>query len=352
VAANHASALVDSGLVEHLVLAVGAWQREMYASLLGPAADKVEFVLADINNSSLARNRWFASEVPLLAKKFSSTLVHYSFPAPVLRKSFPCPVAVTLHDLYPYDLPENFGFPNYYFNRIILRQCLSSVDGIACVSNSTRQRLQQFFPQAAARAAVEVTGNYVRIARGESPASAVADKFSAAPFLLAVAQHRRNKNLDILLGGYARLVHSKNISAQLVVVGAPGPETESLLALARTLNIAQQTTFLHSINDAELTWLYQHCALFAATSSIEGFCLPVAEALLTGARVLCSDIPILRDMAAGQASYFSLQGDAVANLAAAMAAALDRPAGDKALDGRFSDETVLAAYLKLYSRLC
>jgi hypothetical protein len=80
VAANHASALAQSGVVEHLVLAVGAWQREMYTSLLGPAADKVEFVLADINNSSLARNRWFASEVPLLAKKFASALVHYSFP--------------------------------------------------------------------------------------------------------------------------------------------------------------------------------------------------------------------------------------------------------------------------------
>jgi len=61
---------------------------------------------------------------------------------------------------------------------------------------------------------------------------------------------------------------------------------------------------------------------------------PVAEALLNGARVLCSDIPILRDMAAGQASYFSLQGDAVANLAAAMAAALDRPAETKpSMDG-------------------
>jgi len=352
VAANHARALVESGRVEHLVLAAGAWQREMYASLLGPAADKVDFVPAEINNSSLARNRWFASEVPLLAKKFASTLVHYSFPAPVIRKSFPCPVAVTLHDLYPYDLPENFGFPNYYFNRIILRQCLNSVDGIACVSNSTSLRLRQLFPMAGHRAAVEVTGNYVRITTGQPSSSGVVQKLGGAQFLLSVAQHRRNKNLDILLRGYARLLHSRNTSAKLVIVGAPGPETGSLLALADTLNIAQQTVWLHSINDAELTWLYQHCALFVATSSIEGFCLPVAEAILNGARVLCSEIPILRDMAADQASYFSLQGDAVAQLAAAMASAPDRPAGGQGLDGRFTDETVLAAYLKLYSRLC
>src|ERR1019366_678927 len=40
-------------------------------------------------------------------------------------------------DLYPYDIPENFGFPHYFANRAILRQCLSSVDGIACVSGGT-----------------------------------------------------------------------------------------------------------------------------------------------------------------------------------------------------------------------
>ncbi len=330
---------------------MGSWQQDMYQSLLGPLAGHIEFAPADIKNSSLARNRWFATEAPRLARKFSSTLVHYSFPAPVVRKLFACPVAVTLHDLYPYDLPDNFRFPNYYFNRMILRQCLNSVDGIACVSTATRQRLQLIFPNASRRAAVEVTGNYVRIPDQELSTSGISEKLAGTSFLLSVAQHRKNKNLDVLLRAHARLLQSAKVDARLVIVGAEGPETGPLLKLVQLLNIADHTLFLHSINDAELSWLYRHCALFVAPSSIEGFCLPVAEALLNHAKVLCSDIPILRDIAGARADYFSLEGDAVENLVNAIAAALHRPAGAEILDDRFSEKTVLAAYRRLYARL-
>lgn len=351
VVANHASALARGGVAEHLVLAMGTWQEEMYRSLLGSAVNDVEFVTADIRNSSLRRNRWFATEVPRLSRKFSSTLVHYSFPAPVLRKLFACPVVVTLHDLYPYDLPANFGFPNYLVNRIILKQCLNNVDGIACVSNSTQSRLQEIFPAAARRAAVEVTGNYVKVSNTGVAPSAIAERLKGISFVLSVAQHRKNKNLDILLRGYARLLKTGRINCHLLIVGARGPETESLVELAKSLNVFEKTLFLHSISDAELSWLYKNTLLFAATSSIEGYCLPVAEALLHHARVLCSDIPILRDIAGEQAGYFSLLGDAVENLVTAMERTLDRPPAEKGLEGRFSEEAVLAAYCRLYARV-
>jgi len=343
---------VQGGVAEHLVLAVGAWQKEMYQSLLGPDADAIEFVTADITNASLSRNRWFATEVPRLSKKFSPDLVHYSFPAPVLRRMFACPVVVTLHDLYPYDLPANFGFPNYYVNRMILRECIASVDGIACVSNSTKHRLQEIFPGAARRAAVEVTGNYVKISGNGLDSSGVSGKLHSTSFILSVAQHRKNKNLDLLIRSYARLLKSGTINCNLVIVGAHGPETKPLVDLVKSLNVSEQTSFLHSINDAELSWLYKHCILFAATSSVEGYCLPVAEALLHHAKVLCSDISILRDIAGEHAAYFSLQGDAVGNLVTAMEGALARPLGPRVPDDRFSEATVLAAYSRLYARLC
>ncbi len=351
VAANHASALARSGVAEHLVLAMGAWQEEMYRALVGAVANDVEFVIAEIENSSVARNRWFAIEVPRLSRKFFSNLVHYSFPAPVIRRSFACPVVVTLHDLYPYDLPANFGFPNYMVNRILLKQCLNNVDGIACVSNFTRSRLQEIFPAAARRAAVEVTGNYVKVPNTGVAPSALAERLEGIPFILSVAQHRKNKNLDILLRSYAQLRQTGRINCHLLIVGAQGPETELLVQLAKSLHVFEKTLFLHSISDNELSWLYRSTVLFAATSSIEGYCLPVAEALQHHAPVLCSDIPILREIAGAQAAYFSLQGDAVENLARGIERALDLPAAEKGLEDRFSEEAVLTAYLKLYARV-
>lgn len=350
-AANHARALVQHGAVEHLVLAVGAWQKEMYQSLLGSFADRIEIVSVDIKNSSLARNRWFATDVPSLARKFSSSLVHHSFPVPVFRKLFACPIAVTLHDLYPYDLPSNFGFPNYFVNRMILRQCIHNVDGIACVSSATRSRLDALFPEAARLSAIEVTGNYVKISDNGLDSLYRPKGVSDTPFILCVAQHRKNKNLDLLIRGFAKFSKSNDLYYPLVIVGARGPETRMLGNLVKELDIVNKTMFLDSIADDELRWLYRNCALFVVTSGIEGFCLPVAEALLHHARVLCSDIPILKDVAEDEANYFSLVGDAVRNLATAMSESLRRPAATHDVEDRFSDKRVLAAYLRLYSRI-
>jgi hypothetical protein len=60
-----------------------------------------------------------------------------------MRLPFACPTMVTLHDLYPYEMPMNFGFPKFIFNRMVLQQCLRNTDAIACVSETTLFRLKQ-----------------------------------------------------------------------------------------------------------------------------------------------------------------------------------------------------------------
>jgi glycosyltransferase involved in cell wall biosynthesis len=350
VAANHARALVSGRVAEQVILAIGSWQRELYTTLLGPCAD-IELVSVDIKNNSLSRNHWFAAELPRLATRFGASLVHYSFPAPVLRRRFPCPVVVTLHDLYPYDMPGNFGFPNYFANRIILRQCLRNVDGVACVSSSTRSRFEELFPNAARRTAIGVTGNYVRVSNVAQLAPRTSQELERSRFILCVAQHRKNKNLELLLHGYAKLLKSRSFQFPLVIVGAQGPETVSLMQLSESLGLSEKVEFLYSIGDAELNWLYRHCALLVICSSAEGFCLPLVEGLLTHAKVVCSDLGILRDVGGEQCAYFSLGANAAENLADAITESLARPLRTTTLDGRFSEEKVLGAYSRLYSRV-
>lgn len=350
VAANHASALASGRGVEQVILAIGSWQRELYSTLLGPRAD-IEMVQVSIKNNSLSRNHWFAAELPRLATRFGASLVHYSFPAPVLRRRFPCPVVVTLHDLYPYDSPENFGFPNYFANRLILRQCLRNVDGVACASSSTRHRLEELFPRTTCRTAIAVTGNYVRVSNTAQLAPRTSQKLETSCFLLCVAQHRKNKNLDVLLRGYAKLLKSCSFRFPLVIVGAQGPETPLLMQLTESLGLLGKVEFLYSIGDGELNWLYKHCALLVICSSVEGFCLPLAEGLLNHARIVCSDLDILRDIGGEQCAYFSLGANAAENLASAIMASRVQPLNPTPLDGRFSEEQVVNAYFRLYSRV-
>jgi glycosyltransferase involved in cell wall biosynthesis len=66
--------------------------------------------------------------------------------------------------------------------------------------------------------------------------------------------------------------------------------------------------------------------------------------------VVCSDIPIFREIGFNRCTYFSLVGDPVNNLAQAIAQALEqlRPS-QRSGDYRFSKSNAAGQYLKFYS---
>jgi len=351
VAASHTKALLTDGVASRVFLAIGSWQFELFRTLLGAYAPQIEFLVTNITNSSIARNVWYAFTLPRLARAYGVDLVHLSYPAPTFRRAFRGPVVVTLHDLYPYDIPENFGFPQYFANRAILRQCLSSVDGIACVSNTTRSRLEAVFPGTAQRVPTVVTGNYVELSSEPPAPPASLAGMKTGGFVLTVAQHRKNKNLDLLIRGFTELADYRGFDGPLVIVGSEGPETASLQKLSKSLGAFERVIFIRSILDAELRWLYANCSIFVACSSIEGYCLPLVEAQANQARIVCSDIAILREIGGTQCTYFSLVGDAVRSLVSAMKACMDRVAIEVGPDFRLRKAMVLAEYSKLYSRV-
>jgi len=144
----------------------------------------------------LSRNWWFYSHLPRLAAQLDADIVHLAYPVPVRRGAFHCKTVVTLHDLYPYDIPENFGFPKVLFNRAVLQQCLRRADAIACVSRCTLSRLKTLNPRLAKKAAVI----YNSVApHAEQGAEIPPPVWNGHPFLLCVAQHRRNKNILLVL---------------------------------------------------------------------------------------------------------------------------------------------------------
>jgi glycosyltransferase involved in cell wall biosynthesis len=139
---------------------------------------------------------------------------------------------------------------------------------------------------------------------------------------------------------------------QLVIVGSDGPETARLQKLIRLLSLDSHVMLVSSLTDAELSTLYRHCELYVATSSMEGFGLPVVEALQCGARVVCSDIPVFREIAGTAPWYFNLAAASpVASLVGAMLMAVSEPARVPSSLHRFSSSEVAAQYLSLYSGL-
>lgn len=349
-AANLALCLAATEPVSHVTLVVGAWQAQYFKSAFSLSSEKIQLVEVDIKNTSFSRNFWYLFGLPDLVKEISPDLVHLSFPLPFARSSFPCPVVSTIHDLYPYECPKNFGYPQVWFNQLFLKQCVYGSNGISCVSKSTLEALNYYFPHLNPCTETAVVYNYVDFSQVNEKVPASFDPGSS--FLLCVAQHRKNKNLNLLIESYSHLIQQEDLdqNLRLVIVGSSGPETEKLIEQIQTLSLQAQIQLVSSIDDAELCWFYRHCKLFVIPSSTEGFCLPLAEALHLSCQVVCSDIPVFREIGSEQCRYFSLQKDAVENLTQALFDVLHQST-EAASDIRFSKLTAAHQYLALYAAI-
>jgi glycosyltransferase involved in cell wall biosynthesis len=236
-----------------------------------------------------------------------------------------------------------------------LQQSIKNSDGLVCVSESTLNSLKLYFPDLQSGKEITVIYNYVDFSHivAKRPVNLNVDDYNS--FLLCVAQHRKHKNIDLLIQVFYFLRkngHLKEIS-KLIIVGNTGPETEKLYNQIHNLSLQEEVLLMSSIKDEELCWLYKKCAIFVAPSSQEGFCLPLVEALYFSCQVVCSDIPIFREIAASNCYYFDLQGDPIKNLSQAIIYALEQTLKvNKTSDGfRFSKLNAAHQYLKFYGSI-
>ena len=351
-AANLARCLSEKPDVTQISLVIGSWQQQYFETAFALESEKIKLVIVDIRNSSIVRNIWFLTDLPKLANKLAPDVVHLSFPFPFVRGRFNAPVVTTIHDLYPYECPENFGFPQVWFNRLFLRQAIRNSDGLPCVSQITLDKLKFYFPNLKPQQKTEVVYNYVDFEGIETKApQAIAED---SQFVLSVAQHRQNKNLDLLIKAYAKLLETSKIApeSKLIIVGTSGPETENIKNLIGQLVLEHRVNLLSALDDGELCWLYQNCQAFVIPSSTEGFCLPLAEALHFSDRIVCSDIPIFREIASSQCAYFSFENDAVANLTQAMTKVIERPVSlDYEGLQKFDKSNIAQQYINLYEQV-
>jgi glycosyltransferase involved in cell wall biosynthesis len=350
-AINLGRCLLTRSEIAEVHLVAAPWQQDFVRDASPHGDKRLHLHSAPIGNSAVSRNLWFYSHLPKLATQLGADIVHLAYPAPVRRSAFHCPVVVTLHDLYPYDIPENFGFPKVLFNRAVLRRCLESVDAIACVSQSTFSGLKAIDPELAQKKALVIYNSVEQPA--DPSAESAPPEWRYSPFLLCVAQHRRNKNIRLALCVFERLLRTRQIApdTRMLILGIPGPETPAIQGFIATSGLAQSVLLLNGISDQQLQWCYRNCSLLLAPSFIEGFGLPVAEALLAGCRIVCSDIPAFRELCGNTCRFVPLGPQQVTAFADAAVDVLGHPPPDPILLPQLSAHAVAESYMQLYRSL-
>lgn len=337
--------------IEAVHFVIAPWQRDMVRLSGLESKERLITHIADMDPSLLGRNTWYYSQLPHLVSRVQPDIVHLSYPVPVNASAIACPIVLTLHDLYPYEIPENFGFPKVLFNRFILQHCLRSVSAIACVSDATISTMKRYTRRSVMEKAVRIY-NCVEaepLYDNDSPIHG----WRGEPFLLSVAQHRKNKNIPLIIQALNRLLQTKRIrpDMKLVVIGIAGPETERIHQLVSDLHMDGRVIFMHGLPEAALQWCYQNCELLVAPSTTEGFGIPVAEALLAGCRVVCSDIPAFREIDQHHCCFVPMGDGAEQRFADAIAGSMEQPPALPISLPQFSSTVLGAQYVNLYRGL-
>jgi glycosyltransferase involved in cell wall biosynthesis len=127
------------------------------------------------------------------------------------------------------------------------------------------------------------------------------------PVYLVVGTIEPRKNHAYVLDAFDSL-WARGCAARLCIIGKIGWKCDELVARIRTHVEFNQRLFLcNDIDDSSLAFAYQSARALLFPSFVEGFGLPVVEAMQRGLPVMASDIPVFREIGGEFVAYFDLQ---------------------------------------------
>ena len=97
----------------------------------------------------------------------------------------------------------------------------------------------------------------------------------------------------------------KNIDndVRLIIIGYDGWKNNEIKDVIGT---RKNVLWINDATDEELHYCYQHATALIQASKTEGYGLPLIEAAQFGLPIICSDIPVFREVTEGQATFFKV----------------------------------------------
>ncbi|MBK5417294.1 glycosyltransferase family 4 protein [Pseudomonas sp. TH31] len=126
------------------------------------------------------------------------------------------------------------------------------------------------------------------------------------PVFLMVSTIEPRKNHDYLLDAF-ELAWAAGSTVRLCIAGRIGWKCDALLARVRNHPQLNKRLFMfNDLSDTSLEYAYSHARSLVFPSRVEGFGLPLVEAMQRGLPAMGSDIPIFREIGGEFMAYFDL----------------------------------------------
>lgn len=206
-----------------------------------------------------------------------------------------------VHDLIPITHPEYCrpGESERHARR--MRTVVTSARGIIANSRDTLGALRAFAVDAGLRLPPAVVAplapSVLRAELGPRPI--------AEPYFVILGNIEPRKNHWLLLQVWRRMIEQLGGAApRLVIIGQRGWECENVVDLLERCHALRGFVFEHNAcSDRELVTYLHHAQALLYPSFVEGYGMPVAEALSLGVPVIASDLAVFREVAGNVPDY-------------------------------------------------
>ncbi len=217
-------------------------------------------------------------------------------------------VVAVLYDLIPFTHPETAPDRVREMHTRWWREAPAHLDGVMCISRAVRDEFLLWQAAQCGRQIAPAQVGHFWLGSGFDPLDPIIQALtSGLPLYLVAGSLEPRKNHAIVLDAFEQLwVQGRDIL--LVMAGAHGWKSEALLQrIVAHPEFGRRLLLVRDASDRDLAALYSRCDALIAASLAEGFGLPIVEAGVFGARVICSDIPVFREVAGDTGLYFDPQ---------------------------------------------
>jgi glycosyltransferase involved in cell wall biosynthesis len=230
--------------------------------------------------------------LPGLVKKLKADIVFSPTPvgpfvAGVTRVS-------VVHDLYRVTHPQMQSRARRLQWNAMFPASLAAATAVISVSQATCDILVRHYPRVRDKVSV------VHEAAPLAPEVPLTVRPAVQDYALMVANVMPTKNLKAFYDAMM-ILHASGFKGRFVLVGNdPSGEGRAFCATHPEIDFR----ILEGRTPAQLSALYSGARCYVNTSVTEGFCLPVLEAQSFGVPVICSDLPVLREVGGPAALFF------------------------------------------------
>lgn len=197
-----------------------------------------------------------------------------------------------------------YGTSERDYHRFSVRLACHKATKIITVSEFSKKEIQDVFGVRDDK--IRVVHNGLNMLQDENMNfAAVQKRFGIRkPYILFLGRIEQKKNVPRLVEAFAVLQKKYNFEGQLVLVGEPGYQYETVQQKIDKNHLRSLVIETGWTNGNDLGTIMHNAEIFILPSLYEGFGIPILEAMQMGVPVVCSNIPALLEIGADGAKYF------------------------------------------------